>query len=173
MSFSTTIDITDFVNRGVEMLLANILLRVPNPNEADSLVSGIVAQEPPIEQSPDTTIMPAILVWPSKTPFRETENFGRSDLNTAGAKYYHLEFYNVCITRGISRRDAQKKVQLIASVVRDVYQKNLRMTDPATGLTNIAATNNVISVPFVLRSTDPNIQAINVICRPDVPIDLR
>ncbi len=174
MSFSTTIDITDFVDRGVAMLKANTTLRVPNPNEADSLVSDVIAQEPPIEQSPDTSIIPVILVWPSRTPFREIENFGRSDLDTAGAKYYHLEFYNVCIARGINRREAQKKVQTIANVVRDVYQKNLRLATPGVPpLSNpIAATNNVISTPYVLRSTDPNIQAMNVICRPDVPIDL-
>ena len=116
--------------------------------------------------------MPVVIVWPSRTPFRETTNFGKSDLNVAGAKYYHIEFYNVCIARGISRREAQQKVQTIANLVRDIYQKNLRMTDPDTGLSPIAAINNVISIPYVLRSTDPNIQAINVICRPDVPIDL-
>ena len=172
MSFSNTIDITDFVDRGVEMLQANATLRTPNPDESDSLVSKIIAQEPPIEQSPDVSVMPVVIVWPSRTPFRETTNFGKSDLNVAGAKYYHIEFYNVCIARGISRRDAQKKVQIIANIVRDVYQRNLRMTDPATGLSPIAAINNVISIPYVLRSTDPNIQAINVIFRPDVPISL-
>lgn len=173
MSFSTTIDITDFVDRGVAMLLANSLLR-DSGTPADSLVSAVIAQEPPMEQSPDVSVMPVIIVWPSRTPFRETENFGRSDLDVAGAKYYHLEFYNVCIARGISRRDAQKKVQVIANVVRDVYQKNLRMATPGTPpLANpIASTNNVISVPYVLRSTDSNIQAMNVICRPDVPISL-
>jgi len=174
MSFSTTIDITDFVDRGVEMLQVNTLLRTPNPNEADSLVTAIIAQEPPIEQSPDIGIMPVVIVWPSRTPFRQTEQFGRDDLDVAGPKYYHLEFYNVCIARGISRRDAQRKAQTIANIVRDIYQKNLRMATPGTPpLSNpIADTNNVISVPYVLKSTDPNIQAMNVICRPDVAIQL-
>ena len=36
MSFSTTIDLTDFVDRGVEILQANTTLRTPNPNEDDS-----------------------------------------------------------------------------------------------------------------------------------------
>ncbi len=172
MSFSTTINITEFIDRGVEMLLANTVLRVPNPNEADSLVSNVIAQEPAIEQSPNLSIIPVVQVYQSKNTIREIENFGRSSLDAAGAKYYHIEFYNLCIARGISRQEAQIKVQRLSEIVRDVYQKNLRMTDPATGLLPIAATNEVISVPYVLRSTDPNIQAINVICRPDVPIDL-
>ncbi len=172
MSFSTTININDFIDRGVEMLLANTILRVPNPNEADSLVTNVIAQEPAIEQSPNLSIIPVVQVYQSKSPIRDVENFGRDSLNVAGAKYYHIEFYNLCIARGISKQEAQIKVQRLSEIVRDVYQKNLRMTDPATGLSPIAATNEVISVPYILRSTDLNIQAINVICRPNVPIDL-
>lgn len=171
MSFTTTFDITPFINRGVAMLLANTTLRA-TPVE-NSLVTDVLAQEPPIEQSPNKSIIPVILVWPSRNYIRDSENFGRSSLDAAGAKYYRLEFYNVIIARGHSRQDAQVKVQNIGKIVRDVYQKNLRMTDPAVpGTDPIAATNEVVAIPYVLRSTDPNIQAINVICRPNVPIDV-
>jgi hypothetical protein len=172
MSFSTTIDLNDFINRGVEMLLANTTLRVPNPNEADSLVTNVIAQEPAIDQSPDISVAPVILVYSSKTPIRQSISFGRDSLDNAGAKDYDLEFYNLIVTKGITKRDAMEKAQTISQVVRDVYQKNLRMAIPATLLSPICSTNEVVAVPFVLRSDNPNVYAINVICRPKVPIQL-
>jgi len=172
MSFSSTINITDFLTRGAAMLLDNGTLR-DSGTPADSLVTDVLIQEPPIDQSPNTSIMPIIYVANSRNPFRTTDHFGRSSLDAAGAKYYHIEFYNVCIARGITKQDALDKVQRLSEIVRDVYQKNLRMTDPAVpGTDPICAINDVVSVPFVLRSTDPNIRAINVIVRPNVPIDL-
>ncbi len=172
MSFSTTFDLTTLVDRGVLMLKANEELR-NTTTPADSLVTDVLAQEAPIEQSPNKSIIPIIYVYLSKNPIRQVDNFGRSSLDVAGAKYYHLEFYNVIIARGISKQDAQVKVQNIGKVVRDVYQKNLRMAVPPNNTSSpLAAENEVISVPYVLRSTDPNIQAINVIVRPNVPIDL-
>lgn len=170
MSFTSTFDLTDFVDRGVEMLLANTVLR--NTTVENSLVTGIVAQEPPIEVAPNDTIIPAIYVFPSKNPIRNVEDFGRSTRDAAGAKYYHLEFYNVCIHRGRSKQDAQTKAQSIAAIVRDVYQKNLRMTKPSDTTNPICDINAVVSTPYVLRSETPLIQAINVIVRPDVPIQL-
>lgn len=173
MSFTTTIDINDFVARGVEMLLANTILRVPNPNEANSLVTNILAQDPAIEVSPDIAVAPVILVYSSKTPIKEVRNFGRDDLDVAGAKNYSLEFYNLIITRGTNKRDAMQKAQNISKIVRDVYQKNLRMKDPAGSATsNIASTNVVIATPYVLKTDQTNTYAINVICRPEVPIKL-
>jgi len=172
MSFTTTIQITKFINRGVEMLLANSLLR-DSGTPADSLVTDVLAQEPPIDQSPGDALLPIIYVGYSKNPFNRVENFGRDSLDAAGAKYYHIEFYNVCIDQGIDKEDAAVRVQRLSEIVRDVYQKNLRMTDPAAPTTDPrCATNEVIAVPFVLRSTANNIQAINVICRPKVPIRL-
>ena len=170
MAFTTTIDLTDYINRGVLILKANTQLRA-TPVE-DSLVTDVIAQQPPIEQSPDTTIIPVIYVWYSRNPIGQVENFGRDDLNTAGAKYYHLEFYNLCVARGINKRAAQQDVQLLSKIVRDEYQKNLRLVKPSDSSDPLAATNEVISVPYVLRSKDPNIQAINVICRPKVPVSL-
>lgn len=173
MSFATTIDLNDFINRGVLMLNANIFLRTPNPNESDSLVSQIIARAPAIEVSPDIGIAPVVLVYGSKTPIREIKNFGRDDLDVAGPKNYGLEFYNLIITRGISKRDAQDKAHTISQIVRDVYQKNLRMIIPGGSATsNIASTNDAIAVPFVLRTDQVNTYAINVICRPEVPIQL-
>lgn len=172
MSFTSTFDLTTFVKRGVEILLEDIVLRNKISPEL-SLVSTIIEQEPPIDQSPNNAIMPVIFVAPSKNPIRDVENFGRSTRDLAGGKYYHLEFYNVCVARGISRQQAQIKVQNIARQVRDSYQKNLRMIKPTDQTDPICAINDVVSVPYVLKSKDPNIQAINVIVRPKVPINLR
>jgi hypothetical protein len=173
MAFTTTIDLTDYINRGVEILKANPLLR-DTGTPSDSLVTDVIAQQPPIEQSPDTTIIPVIYVYYSRNPIGQIENIGRDGLDAAGAKYYHIEFYNVCVARGINKRVAQQKVQLLSKIIRDEYQKNLRLTDPAVpGTDPLALTNEVIAVPYVLRSEDPNIQAINVICRPKVPVSLR
>jgi len=172
MAFTTTIDITTYIDRGVAMLLDNSVLR-DSGTPANSLVTNILAQEPPIDQSPNATLLPAIYVGYSRNPFRQIVNIGRDGIDAAGAKYYHIEFYNVAIARGITKQEALKKVQTISAQIRDTYQKNLRMTDPAVpGTDPICATNEVIAVPFVLRSSDPNIQAINVICRPNVPVSL-
>ena len=169
MAFTTTIDLTDYIDRGVLILKANTTLRATPV--ANSLVTDVIAQQPPIEQSPDTSIIPVIYVYYSRNPIGQVENIGRDSLDAAGAKYYHIEFYNVCIARGINKRVAQQKVQLLSQIVRDEYQKNLRMIIPA-GADPLCATNEVIAVPDVLRSDDPNIQAINVIVRPKVPVSL-
>ena len=171
MSFTSTFDLTTFIDRGVEMLRANTQLR-DTGTPADSLVTDILAQQAPIEESPNATIIPVIYVYLSQNPIRQVENFGRSSLDAKGATYHHLEFYNVIIARGISRQNAQVNCQNIGQIVRDVYQRNLRMTVPADNSNPICATNEVLTVPFVLRSNDPNIQGLNVIVRPKVPIDL-
>jgi len=171
MAFNTTIDLTDYINRGVQILKANTQLRA-TPVE-DSLVTDIIAQAPPIDQSPDTAIIPVIYVWYSRNPIGRIENIGRDGLDAAGSKMYHIEFYNLCIVRGINKRAAQQDVQLLSKIVRDEYQRNLRMITVPGGIDPLCLTNEVIAVPYVLRSTDPNIQAINVICRPKVPVSLR
>ena len=171
MAFTTTIDLTDYITRGVLILKANTQLRA-TPVE-NSLVTDVIAQQPPIEQSPDTAIIPVIYVWYSRNPIGQIENIGRDGLDAAGAKMYNIEFYNLCVARGINKRDAQQKVQLLSKIVRDEYQKNLRLIKPSDGSDPLALSNEVIAVPYVLRSEDPNIQAINVICRPKVPVSLR
>ncbi len=171
-AFTTTIDLTDYINRGVQILKANVLLRDPG-TPADSLVTDIIAQAPPVEESPDTSIIPVIYVWYSRNPIGQIQNIGRDGLDTAGAKMYNIEFYNLCIARGINKRDSQQKVQLLSKIVRDEYQKNLRMITVPDAKLPLCLTNEVIAVPYVLRSTNPNIQAINVICRPKVPVSLR
>ncbi len=170
MAFTTTIDLTDYINRGVLILKDNITLINPDPTL--SLVTDVIAQQPPIDESPDTAIIPIIYVYYSRNPIGRVQNIGRDGLDTAGAKMYDIEFYNVAIVRGINKRDSQQKVQLLSKIIRDEYQKNLRMIIPG-GADPLALTNEVIAVPYVLRSTNPNIQAINVICRPKVPVSLR
>lgn len=170
MAFGSTIQLDFYITRAVQMLKANTTLINPNPE--DSLVTDVLAQQAPIDQSPNKSIIPIIYVYLSRTPIRDSPHFGRDGLNIAGAKYYELEFYNVIIARGIDKQAAQQKCQDIGAIVRDVYQRNLRMLN-TTQQDPICANNSVTTVPFVLRSDDPNIQALNVIVRPEVPNSLR
>ncbi len=162
---------TTFVNRAVLILKADTTLRA-SPVE-DSLVTNVIAQEPPVDTSPDTSVIPVIYCYYSKNPIRKVDFMGRDSLNTAGARDYHIEFYNLAIARGINKRDAEVKVQRLSELIRDNFQKNLRLAVPATFADPLCAQNEVIAVPYVLRSSNPNIQAINVICRPNVPVSLR
>jgi len=177
MSSTQSPQLDDFINRGVTMLKASITLFPPAavqpPVNGLNLVTAVLAQEPPIDQSNIKGILPIIYVGYSKNPIRRVENLGRDDRSVAGAKTYFLEFYNVIIVRELTKELAQEKAQQISSLVRDVYQKNLIMADPATPTNFIATTNEVIAIPFVLRSDNPAVQAINVICRPQQQISLR
>jgi len=150
------------------MLKANLLLFPSGypPTAGDNLIVDVLAQEPPIDQSVNDTVMPMIYVALSKNPLSRIDYTGRDTLDVAGARTYYLEFYNVIITREITKEKSMELCQQISNIVRDTFQKNLRMKDPVLPTDFIAVTNEVISIPFVLRSSNPTIQAINVICRP-------
>lgn len=167
MSFNSTINITTFLTRAQEILKRNQTLFDPD----NKLVTDVLVEAPPIEQSPNKSLIPVIFIDYSRNPFPQTQNMGKSSLDTTAPKYHTLEFYTVVISRGISKQEARTKVQTLSSIVRDAYQKNLRMTN-ADGSDPICATNEVFAIPYVLRSDTPDIQAINVICRPQVPVQI-
>jgi len=167
-SVQSTPQIDAFINRGVEMLKANILLFPSGfpPTAGDNLVVNILAQEPPIDQSVADAVLPLIYVSYSRNPLSRILYTGRDTIDVAGARTYFLEFYNVIITREITKEKSMELCQQISTIVRDTYQKNIRMKDPILPTSFLAVTNEVIAIPFVLRSSNPTIQAINVICRP-------
>ncbi len=177
MSSITSPELDIFIERGVKMLKANLTLfpQAPlfPPTDGTNLLTNVLAQEPPIDQSPNTSLIPIIYVGYSKNPISEMKYIGRDTLDEAGPRRYRLEFYNVIITRGKNKEDSMKKCQQISKIVRDVYQKNLRMKDPAVPTDFIANTNEVIAVPFILRTDNVTLQAINVICRPQQRVNLR
>lgn len=177
MSSTVSPSLDIFIERGVAMLKASIALFPPAavqpPTNGLNLVTDILAQEPPIGQSANDSVVPMIYVGYSKNPIGKMTYRGRDDRDVAGARTYDLEFYNVIIVREITKEASLKKCQEISQIVRDVYQNNLRMVNPADPDDIIATTNEVIAVPLVLRSNNPAIQAINVICRPRVQVSLR
>lgn len=176
MSAVTSPELEVFIERGVKMLQASTLLfpsGYPPTGDGLNIITDVLAQEPPIDQSPNTAVVPIIYVGYSKNPIGEMKHIGRDTLDEAGPRRYRLEFYNVIITRGITKESSQKFCQQLSNIVRDIYQKNLRMKDPAAPTNFIANTNEVIAVPFVLRSENATIQAINVICRPQQRVNLR
>ena len=177
MSSTTSPELDVFIERGVKMLKASILLFPPTavqpPTNGLNLVTDVLAQEPPIGQSAMDAPVPMIYVSYSKSPIRRMDYSGRDSLDAAGARMYHLEFYNVIIVREITKEASLKKCQQLSSIVRDVYQKNLRMKDPAAPTNFLSITNEVVVVPFVLRTNNSTIQAVNVIVRPQQIVSLR
>ncbi len=135
------------------------------PTAGDNLVTDILAQEPPIGQSANDAIVPLIFVSYSRNPQQRIEYTGRDTIDEAGARTYFIEFYNVIIAREITKEKSQEKCQQIATIIRNTYQANLRMKNPI-GADFLAVTNEVVSIPFTLRSSNPAIYAINVIIRP-------
>lgn len=177
MSSTSSPELDAFIERGVLILKSDVNLFPPAavqpPTNGLNLVTDVLAQEPPIGQSANDTVAPFIYVSYSKTPIRRMDYIGRDTRTVAGARTYHLEFYNVIIVREITKEASLKKCQEISKIVRDAYQNNLVMADPADANDFIATTNEVVVVPFVLRSSDPTIQAVNVICRPQQQVSLR
>lgn len=163
MSFTQSINIKDYVNRSVDILRNNASLK--------QKVSQILSQEPPIVQSPQLSVMPVIFVAQSKSPIRAIKPMGRDNRNTASARMYSLEFYNVVVARAISKQMALEFLQDTEYLIRDTYMKNQRMTDDA-GENPMSLSVDVVSVPFIIQVNDPNIAAINVITRPEVPVKL-
>ncbi len=177
MSSTQSPQLDIFINRGVKMLKASILLFPPAavqpPTNGLNLVTDVLAQEPPINQSSIQAIMPIIYVSYSKNPIRRMSYSGRDSRSVAGARNYFLEFYNTIIVRELTKQASEEKCQQLSQIVRDIYQNNLIMADPALSTDFIAFTNEVVSVPVVLRSSNPMVQAINVICRPQQQVSLR
>ena len=136
------------------------------PSAGDNLVVDILAQEPPIEQSTMDAVVPMIYVSYSRNPLPRMEYSGRDTRDEAGSRTYFIEFYIICIAREITREKSAESAQVIANIVRDVFQQNLRMKDPTNPNDFLAVTNEVSSIPYVLRSSNPTLQAINVIIRP-------
>ena len=150
------------------MLKANILLFPSGypPTAGDNLVTDVLAQEPPIGQSANDAMVPLIFVSYSRNPLQRVEYTGRDTIDEAGARTYFLEFYNVIVAREITKEKSAEKCQQISTIIRNVYQSNLRMKDPTNPLNFLAVTNEVVSIPYTLRSSNPAIYAINVIVRP-------
>lgn len=145
----------------------------PPAGDGLNVITDVLEQEPPIDQSPNIGVMPIIYVSYSKNPIREMKYIGRDTVDAAGPRRYLLEFYNVIMVRELTKEASLKKCQELSQKVRDVYQKNLRMKDPDNSADFIASTNEVIAIPIVLRTKNNTIQAINVICRPQQRVNLR
>ncbi len=174
MSSLESPEIDIFIERAVAMLQADATLFPSGypPTAGDNLVTDILAQEPPIDQSANDAPVPMIYVGYSKNPIRRMDYIGRDERNAAGARTYYLEFYNVIIAREITKEASQKTCQVLSKIVRDVFQNNTRMVNPVDPDDFIATTNEVIAVPFSLRSSNPAIYAINVNCRPQQQVSL-
>lgn len=114
-----------------------------------------------------------VYVGYSKNPLREAAYMGRDTADAAGARRYLLEFYNVVIVQEGTKQTAMEKCQNISSIVRTAYQRNLRMLDPDTLTDPLCAYNDVLMTPYTIRTTTPNVAAINAVVRPHVYFSIR
>ena len=160
---ASTPDMARYVGRCAAVLRLDAAVR--------GMVTAIEEREPPIVQSPQSTIIPAVYVSPSANPIYRTEAMGRDSPDVAGARIYTLEVYSLVISRGATRQAGRASVEKIAAAVRDAYMRDQRLT-AGTGEAACASLE-VLEIPYVLRSDTPEISAVNVVCRPAVPATLR
>lgn len=170
MSSAVALDIQNYIER-IALLYENNAVFFPT-TEAH-LLTKILRNKPPIEQSSTDAVIPYITVFESQTPIREVEVAGRDSRDAQGGRVMELEIYSVAIVHEISAVESQKKLHTITQNMRDILGKNLRLTNPTTGLDPLCRTNTIYEIPYLLSLNQPSLRAINVVCRPQVYVSLR
>ena len=175
MSQVTAPDSNDYIDR-IHLILSKSTLVLPKTNGVASsvdLVKQIIKYELPIPEQPIQGLGPShIYVAVSRTPVVGTKTIGRGTRNVVARQIYTLEFYAVCVTKGVDPLDSQKQLYTIVEAVETTLEKNQRLTDPTTGLLPIAAKLETFQVPYLLRTDQQDIQATNVVIRPQVYVNL-
>lgn len=177
MSLTVEPDFQTFIDRFVLIHRANALL-FPNSiggnDQVNDLVNQIIPNELPI---PQLTIEgpgpPHIFVTQSQTPVITEVQQGRNSSNIQGGKRMTLEFWNIILSSGTGRVEAEKQLYAIISALTTTLSKNKRMTQPADGLLPLAINHSYKVVPYIYDITNNETVAKNVVVRLDVGINLR
>lgn len=175
MSFDSLPDMEQYIQRGVAILRADATLFPGGypPEDGSNLVTDVVAQEPPLFESSDETLLPYIYVTNSRTPLLQARHIGRDDRRVSGARMMSVEFYNIIVVQELTREMSDAAVQRLSQIVRSAYMRNLVMEDPENPADYLCATLDVRQIPYVTRSATTEVRAINVMVRPQVPSSLR
>lgn len=174
MSAIPFIDQQLFIERIVSTLKNDTTL-FPLETAGQNLVNNVLANQPAVIQSPDGTLVPYISVFSSQQPLKFLEKAGRDGRNTEGGSVYEYEFYCVLVTDvGFTKQVAQQDASVIAAAMMNALSKNLRLSDPTTGIDPLCRTTMRYLIPYLLKGDVPKtMQAINVVVRPQVYISPR
>lgn len=168
---STTVPNPDtYVDRITAILEANTTLF---PTNGKNLVTKIHKHKPAIEQSPNDAVMPYVYVNEAERFIVDTQKVGRDSINSEGPTLYTLEIWNVIITQGETSEKAQENLHPIDVAIRNAFNTNKRLTNPADGTDPKCATHEVFSIPRIINPRQPDIQGLNVVIRPKVFVNLR
>jgi len=165
-------NLNTFITRLAVILRGNKTI-FPDANVGKNLVNKIVEFDPALSGSPDTTFVPYIFVAKSKgQPITRINKTGRDTIDKAGGTLYQYEFYCVCIAEGVDIPTAQERAYDIAVPVQQAFEQNLRLTK-LDGSDPLCSTVKTFLIPFLLKLNVPSIQAVNVVVRAEVYVNLR
>lgn len=166
-------NLNDFIDRIALILEKNTTL-FPTETTGKRLVNKILKYNPAIATAPDTTFLPYIFITKSNgQPIRQVQKAGRDTIDKAGATLYELEFYCVICTQAEEISIAQKGAYDIAVPVQQAFEQNLRLIDPITNDNPLCRRVTTFMIPYLFKLNVPSIQAVNVVVRPEVYVNLR
>lgn len=170
-----TIEIQEFIERIAETFEADTTIFPPNTT-GESLVNGVVRNEPAIIQSVPDEILPYIVVFESKQPIRFIRKVGRDTRNVEGGSLYEVEIYCVVVTdNDLTTQEAQIDIHTITAAMRNALAHNLRLADPSD-LTQdpLCSTHERFEIEWVLKDqAPPSMRARNVVVRAQVYVSPR
>lgn len=172
---SPVIDLQAYIERIAAIYEADTTL-FPAETTGESLVTKVIRNKPPIEQSAPDGILPYIIVFESTNPIRFLEKAGRDTRNVEGGSVYEVEIYSVFVTNNeLTAAGAQQKIHTITSAMRNALANNLRLADPANlTLDPLCRTHTRYEIPYLLRgNVSPMMEARNVVIRPQVYVSPR
>lgn len=172
---SPVIDLQAYIERISAIYEADTTL-FPVETTGEALVTKVIRNKPPLEQSAPDGILPYILVFESTNPIRFLEKAGRDTRNVEGGSVYEVDIYSVVVTDNeLTASGAQKKIHNITAAMRDALANNLRLANPADlTLDPLCRTHTRYEIPYLLRGdVPPTMEARNVVVRPQVYVSPR
>ncbi len=172
---SPVINLQDYIERIASIFEANTTLFPPDTT-GPNLITKVIRNKPPIEQSAPSGVIPYILVFESGQPIKFLEKAGRDTRNVEGGSVYEVEIYCVAITNNkLTAASAQQKTHTITAAMRDALANNLRLADPANlTLTPLCRTHTRYEIPYILKGDIPTgMVARNVVVRAQVYVSPR
>jgi len=170
-----TINYQTFIDRIAQTFEEDNVL-FPDEENAKMLVTKVIRNRPPIEQSSDEGVIPYILVFSSGQPLRFLEKAGRDTRDVEGGSVYELEIYCVAITNNeITRSGAIGDIDTITQAMRNALSRNMRLANPTDKtLDPLCRTHTRFEINYLLRGDVPATEiARNVVVRPQVYVSPR